>query len=120
MAERQWLSQPGCEVSEEGREAAGLGDKRDFIELRKQKGLYVIPCENPSSSLFPLTKKELNLRNNVDKDGVVVEEDRPAKVKSAPVLPTVKETRTRGHACDVPQLVRGVCCSRRRSQAFVE
>ena len=28
-----------------------LGGKKSFIELKKQKGVYVIPCEDPSSSL---------------------------------------------------------------------
>ena len=31
-----------------------LGDKRGFVELRKQKGVCVIPCEEQSSNLFPL------------------------------------------------------------------
>ena len=35
-----------------------LGDKRGFIELRKQKGAHVIPCEEQSSNLFPLDKQE--------------------------------------------------------------
>ena len=53
--------------------------------------MHVIPCEDPSSSLFPLIEKELDQRKQLDKDGVEVEEDRPAKVKSVPVLPTEKE-----------------------------
>ena len=37
-----------------------LGDKRGFVELRKQKGVYVIPCEEQSSNLFPLVEKSRN------------------------------------------------------------
>ena len=34
-----------------------LGDKHGFVELRKQQGVYVIPCEE-SSNLFPLVERE--------------------------------------------------------------
>ena len=33
-----------------------LKDRRGFVELRKQKGVYVIPCEEQSSNLFPLVE----------------------------------------------------------------
>ena len=33
-----------------------LGDKRGFVELRKQRGVFVIPCEEQSSNLFPRTE----------------------------------------------------------------
>ena len=68
-----------------------LGDKKSFIELRKQKGVYVIPCEDPTSGLFPLIEKESDQRNQMDMSDVEVEEDRPAKAKCVPVLPNDKE-----------------------------
>ena len=37
-----------------------LGDKRGFVELRKQKGVYVIPCEEQSSNLFHWSAKSRN------------------------------------------------------------
>ena len=45
-----------------------LGDKRGFFELRKQKGVYVIRCEDPPSSLFPLIEEELDQRKQMDRD----------------------------------------------------
>ena len=63
----------------------------------------------------------------MDRGEVEVEEEKQARVKSAPVLPTDKERErererlARGHACDVSQLVRGVCgstCDRRFPQTF--
>ena len=54
----------------------------------------------------------------MDRGEVEVEEERQARVKSAPVLPTDKERDdSRGHACDVSQLVRGVC-GRTRDRRF--
>ena len=98
-----------------------LGDKRGFVELRKQKGVYVIPCEEQSSNLFPLVGQEPKQGTQMDRGEVEVEEERQARVRSAPVLPTDKEREARGHACDVSQLVRGVCgrtCDRRFPQTF--
>ena len=68
-----------------------LGDKRGFVELRKQKGVYVIPCEEQSSNLFPLVEQEPSQGRQMDRGEVEVEEERQEKVKSAPVLPTDKE-----------------------------
>ena len=87
-----------------------LGDKRGLIELRKQKCVYVIPCEEQSSNLFPLVEQESSEGRKMDKGEVEVEEERQARAKSAPVLLTDKgrERRARGHACDVSKLVRGV------------
>ena len=34
-----------------------LGDKRGFVELRKQKGVYVIPCEEQPSNLSHWSSK---------------------------------------------------------------
>ena len=93
-----------------------LGDKRGFVELREQKGVYVIPCEEQSSNLFPRVGQGSKQGTQTDRSEVEVEEERQARVKSAPVLPTDKERGARGHACDVSQLVRGVCgraCDRR-------
>ena len=90
-----------------------LGDKSSFIELKKQKGVYVIPCDDPSSSLFPLVEKESKQTSQVDDGDVELEADRPARVKGAPVLPY----------CDIPKLVRGVCgrsCKGRFSQEIDE
>ena len=68
-----------------------LGDKSSFIELKKQKGVYVIPCDDRSSSLFPLVEKKSNSQARWTKVTVEVEEDRPARVKGAPVLPSEKD-----------------------------
>ena len=100
-----------------------LGDKRGFVELRKQKGVCVcvIPCEEPSSNLFPLVEQESSQGRQMDRGEVDVEEEKQARVKSAPVLPTERERGARGHACDVSQLVRSVCgraCDRRFPQTF--
>ena len=100
-----------------------LGDKRGFIELRTQKGVFVITCEEQSSSLFPLVEQESSRGRQMDRGEVEVEEERQARVNSAPVLPTDRERRARGHACNVSQLVRGVCgrvCHRRFPQTFSE
>ena len=82
-----------------------------FVELRKQKDAYVIPCEEQSSNLFPLVGQEPKQGIQRDRGEVEVEEEKQARVKSAPVLPTDKERErgARGHACDVSQLVLGVC-----------
>ena len=68
-----------------------LGDKSSFIELKKQKGVNVITCEDPSSSLFSLVEMETKQPSQVNKSDVEVEEDRPARVKCAPVLSTEKD-----------------------------
>ena len=95
-----------------------LGNKGSVTELKKQKGVYVIPSDEPSSSL------ESKQPSQMDKGDVEVEEDRPARVKGAPVLPIRKRPRrTRSHTCDTPQLVRGGCgraCNGRFSQAIDE
>ena len=67
-----------------------MGDKRGFVELRKQNGVYVIPCEEQSSNLFPLVEQESKQRIQMDISEVEVEEERQARVKSAPALPTDK------------------------------
>ena len=92
-----------------------LGDKRGFVELQKQKG------EEQSSSLFPLVEQESSQGRQTDRGEVVVEEERKARVKSAPVLPTDKEReehevthatfRSWCEAC-------GRTCDRRFPQAF--
>ena len=121
-----WLSGSGgfiLDVKSAKKVEKLLGDKRGLLELRKQKGVCVIPCEDASSSLFQLIEKELDQRKQMDKDGVEVQEDKPAIVRSAPVIPTENERGTRGHARDVPQLLRGMrgrTCNRRRSQTFVD
>ena len=56
-----------------------LGDKERFIELRKQKGVYVIPCEDQMPGLFPLIGKESDQRKRLDMSDVMDEEDRPAR-----------------------------------------
>ena len=68
-----------------------LGDKERFIELRKQKGVYVILCEDQMPGFFPLIEKESDQRKRMDMSDVMDEEDRPARTKSAPVLPNDKE-----------------------------
>ena len=74
-----------------------LGDKRRFIELRKQEGVYVIPCEEQSSNLFAQVEQDSSQGRQMDRGEVDVEEERQAIVKSAPVLPTdkVRERSTR-------------------------
>ena len=74
-----------------------LGDKRGFVELRKQRGAYVIPCEGQSSNLFPLVRQEPKQGTQMDRGEVEVEEKRRARVKSAPVLPTDKERDREEH-----------------------
>ena len=76
-----------------------LGDKKSFIELRKQKGVYAFPCEDPTSGLFPLIEKESDPRKVVDMSDVEVEGDRPSKAKSVPVLPTHSTFRSWCEAC---------------------
>ena len=39
-----------------------LGDKRVLVELRKQKDVHVIPCEEQSSNLFPLVEARAESR----------------------------------------------------------
>ena len=68
-----------------------LGDKCGFVELRKQKGVYVIPCEEQSSNLYPLVGQEPKQGTQMDRGEGEIEEERKARVKSAPVLPTDKE-----------------------------
>ena len=75
-----------------------LGDKRGFVELRKQKGVYVIPCEEQSSNLFPLVGQEPKQGTQMDRGEVEVEEERQARVKSAPVFPTEREEHEVTHA----------------------
>ena len=67
-----------------------LGDKSSFIELKKKKAAG------------------RGMSRNSEKDDEV-EEDRPIRVKSAPALIRERPRPTRGHLCDIPQLVRGVC-----------
>ena len=89
-----WLSADGgfiLDMKSAKRVEKLLGNKKGFIELRKQKGVYVIPCVDPSSGLFPLIEKESGQRKQMDMIDVGVEEDRPAKAKSTPILPSDKE-----------------------------
>ena len=51
----------------------------------------MIPCEEQSSNLFPLVGQEPKQGTQMDRGEVEVEEERQARVKSAPVLPTDKE-----------------------------
>ena len=81
----------------------------------------MIPCEGQSFNLFPLVEQESKQGMQMDRGEVEVEEERQATVKNAPVLPTERERGARGHACNVSQLVRGVCgmtCDRRFPQKF--
>ena len=66
-----------------------------FVELRKQKGVHVIPCQEQSSNLFPLLEQESSQGRQKDRGEVEVEDERQARVKSAPVLPTDRETSMR-------------------------
>ena len=65
-----------------------LGDRRGFVELQKQKRCV---CEDLSSILFPLVGQEPKQGTQMDRGEVDVEEERQARVKSAPVPPTDKE-----------------------------
>ena len=51
----------------------------------------MIPCEEQSSNLFPLVEQESSQGRQMDRGEVDVEEERQARVKSAPVLPTDKK-----------------------------
>ena len=53
--------------------------------------MYVIPCEEQSSNLFPLVEQESSQGRQMDRGEGDVEEERQARVKSAPVLPRDKE-----------------------------
>ena len=75
-----------------------MGDKRGFVELRKQNGVYVIPCEEQSSNLFPLVEQESKQRIQMDISEVEVEEERQARVKSAASPPDRQKRGARGHA----------------------
>ena len=68
-----------------------------WVELRKQKGVYVIPCEEQSSNFFPLVEQESSQGRQMDRGEVDVDEERQARVKSAPVLPTEKEREREEH-----------------------
>ena len=95
-----------------------LGDKRSFVELRKQRGVYVIPCEERSSNLFPLVEQESKQGIQMDR-GEVGEAGESEKCVSPP--DRQRERGARSHACDVSQLVRGVCgrtCDRRFQQTL--
>ena len=61
----------------------------------ERKKVYVIPCEEQSSNLFPLVGQEPKQGTQMDRGEAEVEEERQAKVKSAPVLPTDRERSTR-------------------------
>ena len=74
----------------------------------------MIPCEEQSSNLFPLVGQESKQGIQMDRGEVEVEEERQARVRSTPVLPTDKERGARGHACDVSQLVRSACGMRQK------
>ena len=71
-----------------------LGDKRGFVELRKQKGVYVIPCEEQSSNLFPLVGQEPKQGTQMDRGEVEVEEERQARVK---VRQSSRQTKREEH-----------------------
>ena len=89
-----WLNGDGgfiLDVKSARKDENQFRDKRGFIELRKQKGVYVIPCEEQSSNFFPLVEQELSQGRQMERGEVDVEEERQARVKSAPVLPTDKE-----------------------------
>ena len=62
-----------------------------LLELRKQKGVHVTPCEEQSSNLFPLVEQESSQGRQMDRGELEVQEERQARVKSAPVLPTDRE-----------------------------
>ena len=72
-----------------------MGGKSSFIELKKQRGVHVIPCEKQPSNLFPLAEKESNQGSRLDMKEHEIEEERQAKVKRSPVLPSKKEKNTR-------------------------
>ena len=57
----------------------------------------MIPCEEQSSNLFPLVEQESSEGRQMDRGEVEVEEERQARVKSAPVLPTDKEKERDEH-----------------------
>ena len=101
-----------------------LRDKKSFIELRKQKGVYVIPCEDPTSGPFPLIEKESDQKNQMDMSDVEDSEGQACEGEVCPSPPERQRERgARGHVCDVPQLVRGVhgrTRNRRRPKAFSE
>ena len=48
-------------------------------------------CDEQSSNLFPLVEQESSQGRQLDREEVDVEEERQARMKSAPVLPTDKE-----------------------------
>ena len=47
-----------------------LGDRRGFVGLRTQKGVYVFPCEEQSSNLFPLVQQESSQGRQMDRGEV--------------------------------------------------
>ena len=77
-----------------------LGDKTWFCRAAKAERC-VIPCEEQSSNLFPLVEQESSRGRQMDRGEVDLEEERQARVKSTPVLPTDRERGARGHARDV-------------------
>ena len=52
-----------------------LGDRRGFVELRKQERVFVIRCEEQSSNLFPLVEEESSQERETDTGEVEVEEE---------------------------------------------
>ena len=78
--------------------------------MQHQKGVYVIPCVEQSTILFPLVEQESSQGRQMDISEVEVEEVMQARVKKCASPPDRQRERgARGHACDVSQLVRGVC-----------
>ena len=77
--QRVWLNGDGgfsLDVKSARKIEKLLGDRRGFVELRKQKGVYVFPCEEQSSNLFPLVEQESSQGRQMDRGEVQVEEER--------------------------------------------
>ena len=72
-----------------------LGDKRGFVELRKQKGVYVIPCEEQSSNLFPLVGQEPKQGTQMDRGEVESRGGEAGESEKCASLPRQRERSTR-------------------------
>ena len=59
-----------------------LGDKRGVVQLRKQRGVYVIPYDKQTSNLFPLVEQESSQGRPMDRGEVEVEEERQAETST--------------------------------------
>ena len=89
-----WLNGDGGFILDvkSAKKVGRLGGHHGIIELKKQRGEYVISCEEQPSDLFPQAENESNPGIRVDMKEHEIEEERQAKVKRSPIPPSEKES----------------------------